>query len=303
MSQKDPRTLDAIRNFRDDPDAIVEAGEVVDMRFPKGGRMSLRGGKLFHLLIDAAGVDVAEDTPHRITLAALNETFHASVPELVGLIEELQSTSLSLKLTDNKGRRYTKTGPLLSDVEREDEDQEQAEIRFEFSPAMRKAISNSTHWAVISKRALLAFESRYSLNLYTTLSLKAGLRKTSDEYTVEELRGILGVAEGKLTEWKNLRMRAIEPAIAEINHLAGFHAGYIPLKRGRKVVGVRLTWGLKDQTARAEALKELDRPKVGRKARRTGRVEQIHDQQEAVEGIQREELATALASASRPVDD
>jgi hypothetical protein len=34
------RTLDAAASFRDHPDAIVEAGEIVGMRFPSGGQQS-----------------------------------------------------------------------------------------------------------------------------------------------------------------------------------------------------------------------------------------------------------------------
>lgn len=288
-----PNTIDAIRNMRGHPDAIVEAGEMVDMRFPSGGRMSLRAAKLFHLLVQAAGVDIAEVMTHKITLAALNETFHISVPDLIELVDELHTTTLKLKLTDPKGRTYTKSGPILSDVEREDEHHSQAEIRFDFSPTLRKAIANSSHWAVISKRAVLAFESRYSLRLYTVLSLRAGLRKTSEDFSMDDLRELLGVPAGKLATWKNLRLRALDPAIAEINQLAGFHAGFIPLKRGRKVIGVSLTWGLKDHGARVEAMKELERPKVGRRERREGRVDLVAQQ----EGYQREELATALTNA------
>jgi hypothetical protein len=109
------------------------------------------------------------------------------------LIDELHTTTLRLKLTDAKGRRYTKSGPLLSDVEREDDDQAQAELGFEFSPAMRRVIANSTHWAVISRRAVMAFESRYALRLYTVLSLRAGLRKAAEEFTVEDLSSTLYV--------------------------------------------------------------------------------------------------------------
>ena len=262
---------------------------MIDMRFPAGGKMSLRGAKLFHLLIQSAGVDVTEQKTHRIPLASLNDTFHISIPELVDLVDELHTTTLKLKLTDSKGRRYTKSGPLLSDVEWEEEDQSQAEIRFEFSPALRRAIANSNHWAVISKRAVLSFESRYSLRLYTVLSLRAGLRKTSEDFSLDDLREILGVPDGKLKDWKNLNMRAVAPAIAEINQLAGFHAGFIPIKQGRKVVGVTLTWGQKDHAARVEALKELDRPKTGRKVRREGKAETIADERAA--------LADSLANA------
>ena len=293
MSKPPPRTLDAISSFSDDPDAIVQAGEVVEMRFPSGGRMSLRGGKLFHLLIQIAGVKIIDGTQHRVPIAALNEAFHVSANEMEELIDELHTTTLKLKLTDAKGRRYTKSGPLLSDVEREDDDQAQAELRFEFSSAMRKVIANSTHWAVISRRAVMAFESRYALRLYTILSLRAGLRKASEEFTVEDLRELLGVPSGKLKRWQDLKTWAIEPAISEVNHLSGLKVAYRPLKRGRRIVGISLAWGVKAGTERVEAIKELDRPKVGRTARRKGTVEEVM----ASDDRDRATLAEALAAA------
>ena len=251
--------------------------------------MSLRGGKLFHLLIQLAGVRITDPVQHKVTLAALNETFHSSAAELEILINELQTTTLSLRLTDRFGRRFKKSGPLLMDVEQEDEDQTQAEIRFEFSPSMRQAISNSTHWAVISRRAVMAFESRYALRLYTLLGLRAGLRKVSEEFTIEDLRELLGVPEGKLARWQDLKKWAIEPAVEEVSHLSGLMVKYFPLRRGRRIVGINLTWGVKDETGRVEALKELERSKVGRKARRSGTVE-------TVETIARAKLAEDLAA-------
>lgn len=284
------KTLDVIRNYASNPDAIVEAGEMVDIRFPSGATLSLRGAKLFHLLIQAAGVSVADAKQHRMTFAALNETFHLSIEDLEELVDELHSTVLKLRLTDDNGRAYTKSGPILSDVEREDETLPQAEIRFEFSPALRKAIENSTHWAVISRKAVLAFESKYALRLYTVLSLRAGLRKASEDFMLEDLRALLGVT-GTYERWNNLDQWVLRPALAEINQLAGFVVAYTPLRHGRKIVGVRLTWGRKDHEGRVQALKELEASKVGRKARREGQVELIAK----AEKIERQEIAFALS--------
>jgi plasmid replication initiation protein len=233
-----------------------------------------------------------------MTLSALNETFHTSVAELVELIEELHTTTLRLRLTDSKGRRYTKSGPLLSDVEQEDDDQVQAEIRFEFSPAMRKAISNSTHWAVVSRRAVMAFESRYALRLYTIMSLRAGLRNTSELFSLDDLRELLGVPHGKLSRWQDLKQWAVEPAIAEVNHLSGITINYIPRKQGRKIVGVELVWGVKNEADRIEALRELERPRVGRQARRTGTVETVTV--DRGEDLERAKLSDDLAASRLP---
>ena len=289
------RTLDAAASFRDHPDAIVEAGEIVGMRFPSGGRMSLRAAKLFHLLIQFAGAKIADHMQHRVALATLNESFHTSADELVDLIDELHTTTLRMQLTDAKGRRYTKSGPILSDVEREEETDAQAEVRFEFSPAMRQAIANSTHWAVISRRAVLAFESRYALRLYTMLSLRAGLRKATEQFSEDDLRELLGVPSGKLKRWQDLKTWAIEPALAEVNHLTGLIAGYTPIKRGRQIVGVTLVWGVKAHDDRVAAMKELERPKVGRKSRRAGTTDDLV----ASDDMARVELAEALARVGR----
>jgi len=282
-------TLDAVRMHRPDPDAIIAAGELVDLRFVSGNSLSLRAAKLFCLLIQEAGIDVAEAKQHRVPYAVLNETFHKSRDELVEAIAELHSTVISVKLTSRNGRAYVKSGPILSDVEREAEDLSDAEIRFEFSPTLRRVIGDSTHWASVSRRAVLAFESKYSLRLYLFLSLRARLRKTAEDISLDELREVLSVPSNALPRWQDVKRRALDPAIAEINHLAGFHAGYMPLKRGRRINGVRLTWGLKATDDLVKAQKELDRPRVGRIARRDGLVETI--------AAQRQRIADSLANA------
>jgi hypothetical protein len=65
--------------------------------------------------------------------------------------------------------------------------------------------------------------------------------------------------------------------------------GYVPIKRGRKITAVKLTWGRKDMPELIEAQKELDRPRVGRTARREDKVETVADDRAA--------LAESLANA------
>lgn len=282
-------TLDAIRMHRPDPDAIVAAGEIADMRFMAGNALSLRAAKLFCLIIQEAGIAVADPVQHRIPYAVLNETFHRSRDELAEAVIELHSTVVSVQLVSRKGRAYTKSGPILSDVEREPDSLDDAEIRFEFSPAMRRVIADSTHWAAVSRRAVLAFESRYSLRLYMHIGLRVNRRQVSEDVSLDELRAMLGVPDGSLRRWQDLRRFAIDRAIAEINQLAGFTAAYVPIKRGRRVVGIRLAWGHKANDDLVETQRELDRPRVGRNARRDGLVETIAQE--------RHRMAVSLADA------
>jgi len=282
-------TLDAVRMNRADADAVVTAGELVELRFVSGNTLSLRAAKLFVLLIQQAGIAVADQVQHRVPYSVLNETFHRSRDELAEAVQELHSTVVSVQLVSRQGRPYAKSGPILSDVEREPDSLDDAEIRFEFSPTLRRVIADSTHWATVSRRAVLSFESRYSLALYLWLSLRANLRKTAEDVSLDDLRALLGVPSGKLDNWQHLKSRALEPALAEVNQLAGFHAQYAPLKQGRRVAGVRIAWGLKDRAELVKAARELDRPRVGRKARRAGLVETIAQE--------RRRIAESLAAA------
>jgi len=57
-----------------------------------------------------------------------------------------------------------------------------------------------------------------------------------------------------------------------------------------------LAWGIKDEAGRVEVIKELGRPKVGRKARRSGTVEMIKD-------VECAQLAEAFAAGVLDVND
>ena len=81
----------------------------------------------------------------------------------------------------------------------------------------------------------------------------------------------------KLATFSNLKLRAITPAVDEINAISSFGCQIEPLKTGRKVTHVRVYWWRKDVDGLKEAYAELQRPKVGRKARISGEIEEIID--------------------------
>ncbi|RZL23819.1 MAG: hypothetical protein EOP64_07585, partial [Sphingomonas sp.] len=62
----------ALADRADRPDELVASGRQIDMIFRPGQRvLSLRAGKLWHLLVKAAGVDLAANKDHRMALADL----------------------------------------------------------------------------------------------------------------------------------------------------------------------------------------------------------------------------------------
>lgn len=269
------KTLQVIADRANRPDDLVAPGEVLDLRFRDGSKsLSLRASKLLHLLVNATGADACADKIHSIPIERLN-SFHVSLEEFVETARELFGTTVRMEIDTKRGKAL-KIGPLLSDVERDLDDGDGSEVRFQLSPVLRLVLARSNHWAALSRKAVMAFESRYALRLYEVIAIRAGLSsKSSETFDLDDLRSRLGVPPGKLARWIHLRQFALDAAIAEVNQLSGFHVTYEPVKRGRSVTAVRLTWAVHDAQGRTAAARELEASRVGRKARRDGSAEVV----------------------------
>jgi Initiator Replication protein len=288
-------------------DALIASGPVVNLRFRHGQRaLSLRAGKMFHLLVKHAGAKLTDDTKHSMRLAELWALGHLPLAELVEIIRELQTTLVEIVVaTPGEGgekRVTTITGPMLDHVEQDHDDT--GNLVYRFSETMRRVMALSDHWAVLSKRAVLAFESRYALRLYEILALRQGLQhKTSEVFPLDDLRLRLGVPAGTLPRWQDLKRRALEPAIAEVNQLSGLSVKCQAILLGRAVTAVKLTWREKDAHARQAVARELDASRVGRRARRAGLVELVVAAPIAAveEGTESTSPAGAAAAGRQPL--
>lgn len=271
----------ALADRTDRPDELVASGRQIEMVFRPGQRvLSLRAGKLWHLLVKSAGVDLAANKDHRMPLADLygSGIGHMTLAERIDALRELQTTLIEVRVPSPKvkGRTRVITEAMLARVERDEDDR--GDLVWRFGETLRRVFADSEHWAVLSKRAVMAFESRYALRLYELIALRAPLdHKTAEILTLEDLRARLGVPVGKLSNWPHLRQMALEPAIAEVNQLAGFRVQYEAMKKGRAVAAVRLIWEEKTPAERKAAKRELDAPRLGRRSRREGSVETVAD--------------------------
>ena len=274
--EKRTSTLDVITAAAEKGREVIVAGEVADIRFPKGGGLSLLAAKLFVQLLERAGADVVSDREHRTSLESLNWA-HRDLQNIEDAVDELHGTRVSLTVETPRGRRRL-SGPILAHVERPAEGYA-GELLWEFSKTFRAVVKRSHHWAAISARAVLAMECKYSPWLYQICALHAGRERVSHEWELDDLRERLGASAPSLRRWIAFRQRVLEPAVAEINHLTGIGIAWEPIKRGRSVVGIRLFTWQKAQDELDAASVELDQPRVGRSARRDNLTERIVDQQ------------------------
>ena len=80
---------------------------------------------------------------------------------------------------------------------------------------------------------------------------------------------------GRYKTFGELNKHVIKPAVAEVNALAPFGVSVLPIKQGKKVVKVTVGWRTKDGEALHDASDEMQRSKVGRRARITGTAEHV----------------------------
>jgi len=236
---------------------------------------SLRALKLMHLMIGTAGGRMADDATHQMRLSdvrGIEGMAHHDQQSLKPLFAELRAATI---IHDKPEKSQWTIGGLLDEatVDYRHELTGDVLISWSFGRTFRRMAQESNHWAILDRQAVFHLGSKYSVLLYQHISSLMNLKHvTSKRFSVPELRAVMGVTEGKLTRFANFKAWAIQPAIAEINSdltrltlTATYH------KIGRTVASVEIAWEVKEDLTKVKA--ELDRPKVGRKARQDGTAE------------------------------
>jgi plasmid replication initiation protein len=155
-------------------------------------------------------------------------------------------------------------------------DRKYGTLTYSFDPKLVPLLSESSVFGKIELEVMHAFTTKYGLALYEALARRVRLNgKYSEDFTLEAFRELLGVPEGKLATFSNLKLKAITPAVTEINAMASFGCLIEPRKTGRRVTDIRVSWWLKDVDALKAAFAELQKPRLGRKARINNTVEHV----------------------------
>ena len=161
-------------------------------------------------------------------------------------------------------------------------------LTYSFDKRLIAILEDSRIWGRLELPVLMAFTSKYSVSLYENSAQFIRLEhKTMQEYSLKEFRGLLGLPEDKYPRFGELNKHVIKPIVQEINALAAFYVALAPIKEGRKVTRIRLTWTMKNEEELKAAYAEVRRPRFGRKARIKGTVEHlVMDPMPAMKGPQ-----------------
>jgi len=268
-TKKPYSSLDAKPNA----DSLIKPGELVDL--VEVTPLTLNDRRIYNLMLEHAWDEIDKPVVHHVSKAVLRGS-HNSNDRIGESVERLMRAIVKVSVLKDGEPAIERVQLLGGNIELEQPD---GMLYYEIPRALRRIIKNSTVFARLQKEVMFALSSKYALTLYEMVQKRGNLRfKSYEKFTLEEIRGIMGVPKGKLTTWSNLNLRALSPAVDEVNALSDYEVSLKPYKEGRRVAGVMLEWTRKSAAGQSAADRELEYSKVGRKARIEGRVEPVIEQ-------------------------
>ena len=215
---------------------------------------------------------IEEGRDYSIEIDDLKPDNHKGHEMVEEAIEALMRTILTVRLASGKTRRVQ----FLGGNDLDDPDRPAGALTYSFDKRLIEILRDSTIWGKIAIPVLMAFTSKYAVSLYENIAQMANLsKKTFHTYTLDEFRDLLGVPPGRYRTFGELNKHVIKLAVAEVNALAAFGLAILPVKQGKKVTEIRASWWTKEPTALREAWEELQRTKLGRRARVAGAAELV----------------------------
>jgi hypothetical protein len=271
MPEKKPklRTIDVV------PDELtmVKPSELIECT--ELAPLTLADRRTYNLLLLNAWDSIAEDKSHVIAKKELRG-LHSNNDRVGDSIERLMSVVCSTQVVRSDGKSYTRRFHLMETSDDQNDNEDMGLLYYDFPAHLRSIIKNSTQFARLKREVIFALSSKYALSLYELVSKRINLKhKKTEEIPLARFRVLFGVEEGKLPLFKNLKQRAIDPAVLEVNGLAEFGCSVDPVYTGKKITAVKLSWWAKTDEEKKAAIREVQGSKIGRKARLMSRVETI----------------------------
>jgi hypothetical protein len=207
---------------------------------------------------------IVENKSYTIELSELRPPNSRNNEPVEEAIIQLMKTIISITKTDGTIRRVQ----FLGGNDMQDSDRADGVLTYNFDKFLVQVLQDSQIWGKISLPVLMSFTSKYSISLYENVAQWAGLNnKTTETFSLAELRGMLGVEPDKYLVFGALNKDVLRPVLVEINALAPFNMGMLIIKTGRKVTHIRINWWEKTTSEHKAAWAEINKSKIGRKVR------------------------------------
>ena len=245
-----------------DKGVMVKPRELIEIT--GAGPLGLLDRRNFNILLDKAWGKELLHPHHQFTIDT-SELRHGSAnnQNMKASLRKLQQTLVVV--TKSNGDQVT--SQLLGSTRVKPS----GYLDYSFPLELSGLLRDSSVFAKLDLELMRSFSSKYAFALYEQVSRRVGLSyQMTENLSMQGLRDLLGVEDGKLTRVFNLTKKALGPALTEVNSITPYQVSIIPRKKGRKVTGFLMGWSIKDVSGMQQAYAELQRPKIGRRERLDG---------------------------------
>lgn len=229
---------------------------------------------LYNQLLGHAWNSITTTPVHKVLKAALRGS-HDSNDRLDQAFDNLMGAWAKIRARDPDTNEMATFRVHLLGTNKT-EDREDGYFHYSFPPDLLVVIAQSNAWATLKSHIMYALRSKYSIRLYEMVERRIGLIKQSEEFAIDEMRAMMGVPAGKLERYADFNKYCLKPALDEVNQLCDFTVDVMPVKKGRSVEKLFMTWSKKSTDALHRAYDEREKSRVGRRARREGVTEMIN---------------------------
>jgi Initiator Replication protein len=249
---------------------MVKPGELIDIK--EISPLTLTDRRIYNLLIANAWDRITEPVEHVIDKSDLRGT-HNGNERIEDSIRRLMSAIAEVKITRDGKAAIKRVQLLGGNVEQEDE---RGRLYYTFPKQLIEIVKESEVFGRLKTQIMYCFKSKYALALYEIVQKRIGLKyKQAENFTVDEMRALLGVPKDKLTRFPDLNKYALQPALREVNALSEHHVTIGMIKKGKRVEQLMLMWQEKTAEEKRAVFKEIERCSVGRSARIRNTVETV----------------------------
>jgi len=211
------------------------------------GNYTERDRKLWAFLVAAVWDDLLTIRIHEIKISKINAIFEqlggdTSSGWIWESAQRLSRTNVEYELNED-GERLVGVSNLLN-AQTHKKFRSTGFLRFDIPPLLCEVIRNPCRFSRLRLHFMIGLSGKYAVTLYMLLESVVNRRTPVLEVQIDQLRQWLKVPEGKLNRWVDIKRRAIEPAIKQINdnpEAAGFSVVMEEFKEGRAVDRLRFT--------------------------------------------------------------
>lgn len=142
-------------------------------------------------------------------------------------------------------------------------------VRFGIPEELGPVLAASGRWGRIKAETVCAMTSKYAIALYEMIQLRSGMDNCIETFPIERFRDFMGVPKGAYRLGADFVRSVLDTASVEVNGLSDYGVQLQPMRRHPKapITAVTVAWWRKEGDAFRATQKEMQQPKLGRRAR------------------------------------